>query len=117
MAALGASAVSLYPTDGSAEFFPNGKGDRTIITRRLKLVLTGQGGSSNTIGATALGFGKLISCTDATNLAGDLVYPAAVDPVDNVINLIGDVTLGNNFNDVTATVYITVTGTPKVLAA
>lgn len=114
MAALGASAVSLYPTGlGEAEFFPNGKGDRSIITRRLKLVLTGQGGQTNTIGAAALGFNKLISCTSLFDDSNNLVYGAVVDPVANVILL--DAGNAGTPTDVTAAAtYITVTGTTKL---
>jgi hypothetical protein len=117
MAALAASAVSLYPTGlGEAEFYPNGKGDQTLITRRLKIDLTGQGGATNTIGAAALGFNKLICCSDMNDVSGTKVYPAAVDPTTNVIH-IADVSSSNAYGDVSGTsVYLTVTGTPKVLA-
>lgn len=111
MAALASTAVSLYPTDGSAESFPNGKGDRSVIQRRLKLTLTGQGGQTNTIGAAALGFKTLISCSSLFDDTNNLVYGAVVDPVANVVLL--DAGNAGTPTDVTATAYITVVGTAK----
>lgn len=114
MAALASSAVSVYPTTGG-EYFSAGRGSRDIVTRRLKLVLTGQGGQTNTIGAAALGFSRLLQCSnlfDETNAKG---YPAVVDPVhNNIVLLDGSATPAPV--DVTSTVtYITVTGAPTVL--
>lgn len=113
MAALASSAVSLYPTDSTAEYFEFGKDNRLVITRRLKLVLTGQGGLTNTIGADALGFSKLLSCCnlwDETNSKG---YPAVVDPANNRLILL-DGSAAPAPVDVTSTVtYVTVTGTVK----
>lgn len=115
MAALAATAVSLYGTLpsnlSSSEFHAR---DEKLVTRRLKLVLTGQGGATNTIGASALGFSLLVDCStlfDATNSKG---YPAAVDPANNVIILF-DGAAAPAPVDVTSTVtYITVTGVLKV---
>lgn len=113
MAALAASAVSLYPTDGSGEYFPLGKDNRNIVARRLKLVLTGQGGQTNTIGASALGFNKLIWCSMLFDDSNNLVYGAVVDPVANVILL--DAGNAGTPTDVTAAAtYILVIGTAKV---
>lgn len=116
MAALAASAVSIYPTDlNSAEFFPAGKGSRAFGQRKLKLTLTGQGGQSNTIGATALGFATIMSCSNLFDDENNIVYPAVVDPVANVILLMsGD----SDPTDVTSNAaYITVTGTPAPASA
>lgn len=110
MSALASSAVSLYPADGSAEFYPRGKDDRSVITRRLKLVLTGQGGQTNTIGAAALGFSKLLECSnlfDETNAKG---YPAVIDPVNNVIVLLDGSSAPAPVDVTTTVAYITVTG-------
>lgn len=114
MASLASSAVSLYPTTGGAERFPMGVDNRTYVERRLKLVLTGQGGQTNTIPASVLGFDKLISANalwDAQNSKG---YPAVVDPVNNILILL-DGSAAPAPVDVTSTgAYVTVTGTFKV---
>ena len=112
MAALASSAVSLYPTgSGAAEWFPCGKDNRSIVSRRLKLVLTGQGGNTNTIGATALGFVKLLSCSSLFDDTNDKAYIAAINPVANTIVLV-DQASANDLADITTTAaYITVTGT------
>ena len=110
MAVLASSQVSLYPTNGNGDFYLGSRG-RELIGRRVKLVLTGQGGQTNTIGAAALGFENLYFCGmffDDTNNVG---YPAAVDPVTNTINLFDGVP-----TDVTATGYITVIGSPLLAA-
>ena len=109
MAALAASAVSLYPTGGPNEYYPGGKDQRSIVKRRLKLVLTGQGGQSNTIGAAALGLRDLIECTNLFDDTNNLVYGAVVDPVTDTIVL--DTGNAGTPTDVTTTAaYITVTG-------
>jgi len=108
MAALASSAVSIYPT-GSAGSYYEGR-NQNVIVKRLKLVLTGQGGQTNTIGAAALGFGSLIRCSNLFDDTNNLVYGAVVDPVANVILL--DAGSSGTPTDVTATAYITVTGTP-----
>ncbi len=111
MAALASTAVSDYPTDRSRTGFPYGKGNREVISRSLKLVLTGQGGQTNTIGAAALGFSKLLSCSSLFDDSNNLVYGAVVDPVANVILL--DAGNAGTPTDVTAAAtYITVVGTP-----
>lgn len=110
MAALASTAVSLYPTDGSAEFYPNGKGDKSVRTRRLKLVLTGQGGQTNTIGASALGFTKLISCGTLFDDTNNVGYPAVVDPVANVILLLDGAAAPAPVDVTTTAAYIEVTG-------
>jgi len=111
MAALDASAVADYPSDRSRTYYPD-KGNRDIVSRSLVLTLTGQGGQSNIIGAAALGFSKLISCSSLFDDTNNLVYGAVVDPVTNTINL--DAGNAGTPTDVTATAYITVVGTPKV---
>lgn len=117
MAALASSAVALYPTTGGADFYPAGKGDKTLVMKRLKLTLTGQGGATNTIGAAALGFDQLVSAStlwDAQNSKG---YPAVIDPVNNVIILL-DGAAAPAPVDVTSTGgYITVVGSPAIPTA
>lgn len=112
MADLEASAVSVYPTDGSGEFFPYGKDNRDVIGRRLKLVLTGQGSTTNKITASALGFTKLLTVTSLYAPTEVLVLPAAVDPINNII-VLGD--LDNSVGDVISVgAYLVVTGTAKL---
>lgn len=110
MAALAATAVSYYPTQlGSSELL-GGLGQRGVVTKRLKLVLTGQGGASNTIGATALGFKTLIGCSNLYDATNGKLYQAAVDPVNNVVLL--SAIAADTVADVTTTAaYINVTGT------
>lgn len=113
MAALAATAVSVYPTTGG-EYYSSGKGSRDLLTRRLKLVLTGQGGLTNTIGAAALGFNKLLDCGNLYDVTNGKGYPAVVDPSTNTIILF-DGAAAPAPVDVTSTVtYISVTGTPTV---
>lgn len=110
MAALAASAVSEYPTGGAGSYRSRSDGRR--LTRRLLLVLTGQGGTSNTIGAAALGFSKLIRVSvlwDATNSKG---YPAVVDPVNNVVILLDGAAAPAPVDVTTTAAYITVEGEP-----
>lgn len=114
MAALAASAVALYPTGlGQAEFYPKGKDDRSVITRRLKLTLTGQGTATDSIGASALGFGELINCSalwDGQNSKG---YPAVVDPSTNTILLLDGSAAPAPLQVTSTAAYIVVTGTFK----
>lgn len=118
MSALAASAVSLYPTAlGAAEWFPRGKDDRTVITRRLKLVLTGQGGQTNTIGASALGFTEVLECSNLFDDTNNVGYAAVVDPVTNVILLLDGAAAPAPVDVTTTAAYITVTGTYKLSAA
>lgn len=108
MSALASTAVSPYPTDGSGSYYPGR--DQQIVCKRLKLVLTGQGGQTNTIGAAALGFGKLLQCSNGFDDQNNVGWVAVIDPVANVLLFIDGVP-----TDVTSTAtYITVTGTPVI---
>lgn len=108
MAALASTAVSLYPTSArEAENYTSTKG---TFFRRLKLVLTGQGGATNTIGAAALGFKKLTDCSQLFDVTGAKVIPATVDPVNNVI-LLGAPGTGVPTDVTTTVAYIMVWGT------
>lgn len=114
MAALASSQVSLYPTAvGKAEFFPRGKDDRTVITRRLKITSLAQGDATDTIGASALGFTEILDCGtlwDETNSKG---YPTVIDPVNNRILLLDGSAAPAPVKVTTTAAYITVTGTFK----
>lgn len=109
MADLVPTAVTLQPTGlREAEYYTSRKG---TFTRRIKLTSVTQGGSTNKLTASALGFRSLTSCGNFHQTSGTpAIIPAAVDPVNNVIllgagasNAVGDVTA--------ATGYIVVTGT------
>jgi hypothetical protein len=114
MAALAKSAVSPYggfANISAAEFYQR---NSQLLIRRLKLVLTGQGGQTNTIGAHALGFELLVDCSSLFDDANDKGYPAAVDPVTNTIVLF-DGSAAPAPVDVTSTAtYITVYGVPRL---
>jgi len=112
MAALASTAVTLYPNNSSGSYRVKTNGG--ILCRRLKLVLTGQGGQTNTIGAAALGFSKVIDCSNLFDATNSKVYPAVVDPVNNII-ILADGSAAPAPVDVTSTAtYITVTGTPTI---
>ena len=113
MAALAASAVSDYPTDLSRRFYPD-KGNRQVIQKTLKLVLTGQGDQTDTIGAAALGFSKLISCSNLFDDSNNKVYPAVVDPVTNIIILADGAAAPAPVAVTAAATYITVVGSPTL---
>lgn len=113
MAALAASAVSDYPTDLSQRFYPD-KGNRQVIQKTLKLVLTGQGDQTDTIGAAALGFSKLISCSNLFDDSNNKVYPAVVDPVTNTIILADGAAAPAPVAVTAAATYITVVGSPTL---
>jgi hypothetical protein len=77
--------------------------------RRVKLTAATAGGATNTIGAAALGFTKLVDCGSLFDATNNKVIPAVVDPVNNVILLGAGTTLA--VGDVTAvTGYINVIG-------
>lgn len=113
MAALASTAVTAYPTSRSHDFYPAGRGNRNVVGRSLKLVLTGQGGATNSIGAAALGFKTLLSCSSLWDATNSKIYPAVIDPVNNIL-ILADGSAAPAPVDVTSTAtYITVTGTPK----
>lgn len=116
MAALAASAVSDYPALGTGpnELYPFGKGSRDFILRRLKLVLTGQGGQTNTIGAAALGFSQMLFCSNLVDITNSKGYPAAVDPTTNTIILFDGAAAPAPVDVTSTATYITVVGTPTL---
>lgn len=110
MASLASTAVSIYPT-GADSYIGR---DQQVVRRRLKLVLTGQGGLTNTITAAALGFSKLHECSGLVDTAGGKGYLAVVDPTLNTIILF-DGAAAPAPVDVTSTAsYICVTGNPAL---
>lgn len=109
MADLSASAVSLFPASfAESEFYTSKK---SAFTRRIKLTNITQGGNTNRLTASALGFKKLITCSPYYQTSGTpTVFAATVDPVNNIILL---ATPGTGaIADVSgSTGYIVVTGT------
>jgi hypothetical protein len=117
MAALAKSAVSLYPAPpnlSESEFFMS---RRSLVVRRLKLVLTGQGGQTNTIPWSALGFSLVAGCTTLFDDTNNLGYPAAVDPVTSTIVLFDGAAAPAPVDVTTTAAYITVWGVLNTTAA
>lgn len=118
MAALAASAVSLYPTPSvtatrPSEWYPGGTDQKEIITRSLSIASLAQGDATDTIGASALGFTTILDAGtlwDATNSKG---YPIVIDPVNNIIILLDGSAAPAPVKVTTTLAYITVTGTVK----
>lgn len=117
MSALASSAVAPYPaasarvTNARPSSWYNDAANRNIITRSLVITSLAQGDATDTIGASALGFGTLLSCGtlwDATNSKG---YPTVIDPVNNIIILLDGSAAPAPVKVTTTTAYITVTGT------
>jgi hypothetical protein len=117
MASLASTAVALYPNNPSSEFYPRGKDDRTVIARRLKLTLTGQGGLTNTIPASALGVDKLLRVGNLWDAENNKGYPAVVNPVDNTVVLLDGASAPAPVDVTSNAAYITIEGTAKVLGA
>src|SRR6478736_6008991 len=108
MADLASSAVSLQPASlGEAEFWMTKR--RGLFSRRIKLTGVTQGGATNRLTASALGFTKVVDCGNFHDTTSGKVQPAVVDPVNNIV-LLG-AGAANAIGDVTATTgYIVVTG-------
>lgn len=120
MSDLAATAVALYPpTVPSAtaaptpEWYPRGKDDRTVISRRLKLTLSGQGTATDKITASALGFQYLLSTDNLWDAANSKGYPAVVDPVNNIIILLDGAAAPAPTPVTSSAAYILVTGIVK----
>lgn len=118
MATLAKSAVTLYGTGAAAQVYNQFHAlKEELVFRRLILVLTGQGGLTNTITAAALGFDTLLDCSmlvDKTNGKG---YPAAVDPSTNTIVLYDGAAAPAPVDVTTTVAYITVLGITTVSPA
>ncbi len=116
MAALNSSQVSLYPTDSrSADFNYGNTANKSLVTRSRKFTAVTVGDQTDTIGADALGFITLVSCSNFFDDTNNRVVPAVVDPVTNTIvfgagSFSGGAAAGN-VSSVTG--YITITGIPK----
>lgn len=73
MANLASSAVTVTRSWEEGDRF----GKRQRIVKRVSLALTGQGGSTNKILATALGLSKIETATPLTKSDNSVVHPAA----------------------------------------
>jgi len=109
MAALASSAVTVYKSGYQVML-----GGARLTIKRLTLVLTGQGGSTNTIDASTLGFTEMLACSNATADDNGFLYPAMVSYDGSKIHLI-DVSNATDAtrdvpSDITDTIRITVTG-------
>jgi hypothetical protein len=101
MAAIAASAVSLYPTDGGGSFYPGRDGE--IVTKRLKITSVT---AADTATAAVLGFSKVISADSGYNASVAAAVGIGVDPVNNGIYI--------GSGPFAATIYLVVTGTPPI---
>lgn len=107
MAALASGAVTVH----ESTMIP---GTKPIRIKRLTLVLTGQGGASNTISASTLGFVRLLGCTNATADDDGFLYPAMVS-YDGSKLFLTDMSGATDATrdvptDITDTIRITITG-------
>lgn len=110
MATLAKSAVTPYPGAASLSASEFRLNRPSLVARRLQLVLTGQGGQTNTITAHALGLSVIVGCSplwDATNSKG---YPAVIDPVNNILVLLDGSAAPAPVDVTTTAAYITVWG-------
>ena len=98
MAAIAASAVSLYPTGGNAESYPD-KGSRAVVQRRLKITSVT---AADTATAAVLGLKKVHAAHSGYNGSSAGVVPLGVDPVNNGIHI--------GAGPSSATIYLVVEG-------
>jgi len=113
MAALASSAVTVLKATNLVAL-----GAPRLTTKRLTIVLTGQGGGTNTIGATALGFTSFVDCSNAITSDDGFIFPASVSYDGATIRLIDVSNATDATRDVPSdipsssslTVRITVTG-------
>lgn len=105
MANLAASAVTLEEewTEGDL----NGK---RFVTKKLKLVLTGQGGATNKILASVLDFAKILKSQPASADGDDHIYVAAPSYDGSYLQLKASAT--DALADITDTIRVVVTGYP-----
>jgi len=102
MAALAATAVSLFP-NRFAERYVGSVVPRNLVERRLAITGVTAG---DTATAAVLGLSRLVSVSNAYNATGPAVATVAVDPVNNRI------LVGTGPSNVT--LYLTVTGVPTL---
>jgi len=110
MAALASTAVTVLKATNLVAL-----GSPRLTQKRLTLVLTGQGGGTNTIGASALGFTSFTDCSNAITSDDGFIHPAAVSYDGLTIRLIDVSNATDATRDVPSdltslTIRITVTG-------
>lgn len=105
MANLASSAVTVVSSWSEGDV--SGK---RHVAKLVRLVLTGQGGATNLIGASALGFTKIEQCSNAVNSDNTLVYPAVPLYGGTAVGLVPAPETANEPDDVTDTVELTVKG-------
>lgn len=103
MADLAASAVSLI-----SEWTEGGTNGRRLACRKLQLVLTGQGTTTNKITAAILGFTKIQSASPAIGDANDRIVVASPSYDGSLLLLKASATEAPA--DLTDTVRLTVKG-------
>lgn len=109
MADLAASGVTV-----SASWTAGAVTGKRHVEKLVKLVLTGQGTTTNKIPASALGLTKIESCSNGVKDDDTKIYPA-VPSNDGKNLLLMDVTNATDASraapaDITATIFITVQG-------
>jgi hypothetical protein len=104
MAVLATSAVTV-----NRSFREGGHSGKDNLIQQLTLVLTGQGGATNTIDAATLGLKKIESCSNAITSAGAIIL--AAPSYDGTVLLLAatDATAGA-VSDQTATIRLRVIG-------
>lgn len=118
MATLAKSAVTLYGANATLQVANQFHArQEELVWRRLTLVLTGQGGLTNTITAAALGFDILINCTGLYDKTAGKGYLAVVDPSTNTIILFDGAAAPAPVDVTTTVAYISVMGNLATSAA
>lgn len=102
MAAIASSAVSLYPTDGSAETYLD-KANREVIRRRLKITSVT---AADTATAAVLGLERVHAAHSGYNGSSAAAVAIGVDPVNNGIYI--------GSGPSAATIYLVVEGSVPV---
>jgi hypothetical protein len=101
MAALAATVFSEYPTDKSATRYSERNSD--VVKKQFKISSASAG---DTATAAVMLFGKILEVSSVWNATTSAVATAAVDPVNNLIQI--------GTGPSAAELYLTVTGTPKL---
>jgi hypothetical protein len=106
MAAIAATAVSLYPDRSAERYIGRVGAPRGLIEKRIRI--TGVT-AADTATAAVLGFNTVQSAHSGYNSTVAGVVPVGVDPVNNGIHI--------GAGPSAATIYLTVIGTPKGASA
>lgn len=118
MATLAKSAVTLYGANGAAQVANQFHSrQEELVWRRLTLVLTGQGGLTNTITAAALGFDAIVNCSGLYDKTAGKGYLAIPDISTNTIILFDGAAAPAPVDVTTTVAYINVLGVTSISAA